>query len=117
MHIQVNSDDNIAGREQLAQEVESAVTDILGRFSDRITRVEVHLSDKNAGKSGSNDKRCLMEARPAGRPPIAVTQDADSLADAYSGAARKLRRLLESTLGRENDHKGADSIRKDGAVV
>ena len=117
MQIQINSDDNIAGREQLAQDVETAVTDILGRFSDRITRIEVHLSDTNAGKAGSADKRCLMEARPAGRQPVAVTNDAETLADAYSGAARKLRRALDSTLGRANDHKGADSIRKDGAAV
>ncbi len=39
------------------------------------------------------------------------------LADAYSGAARKLRRVLDSTLGRASDHKGAETIRKDGALI
>jgi hypothetical protein len=43
------------------------VTHALRRFASQITRVEVHVADVNAGKQGSADKRCMMEARPAGR--------------------------------------------------
>jgi ribosome-associated translation inhibitor RaiA len=111
MKIQVNTDDNVAGRESLARRVEAEVSRTLGHLSDHITRVEVHLSDEDSGKTGGNDKRCLMEARLAGRPPVAVTNHAESLSEAFGGAADKLKRSLERTLGRLKDHKGRVSIR------
>jgi ribosome-associated translation inhibitor RaiA len=111
MQIQVNTDDNVEGREELARRVEAEVSHALSHFSDHITRVEVHLSDEDSDKPGSNDKRCLMEARLAGRQPVAVSNHAGSLDEAFSGAAGKLKRSLESTLGRLKDHKGRDSIR------
>ena len=111
MQIQVNTDDNVAGRESLARRVETEVARTLGRFGEYVTRVEVHLSDEDSVKSSGNDKRCLMEARLAGRAPIAVTDHAGTLDEAYRGAAEKLKRALESTIGRLKDHKGRDSIR------
>lgn len=76
-----------------------------------ITRVQIHLGDENAGKSGAADKRCVMEARPAGRQPVAVTHKAATLEEACDGAAEKLGNLLESKFGRLDDRKGAASIR------
>jgi Sigma 54 modulation protein / S30EA ribosomal protein len=116
MQIQVNTDANIEGRDALVGQIEAEVNTTLNRFTDQITRVEIHLSDENAGKSGRLEKRCLMEARPAGRQPIAVSQEAATLEEAYSGAARKLRSLLGSTLGRVNDHKGDASIRRSDSI-
>ena len=95
MQIQVNTDDNVAGHEALVHRVETEVNHTLGRFSDHITRVEVHLSDEDSDKSGSNDKRCLMEARLTARQPVAVSHQAGSLDEAFSGAAEKLKRSLE----------------------
>ena len=66
MQIQVNTGDNVEGREELIARVEAGVAAALSRFDDRLTRVEVHLGDENAGKSGAADKRCMIEARPAG---------------------------------------------------
>ncbi len=101
MHIQVNTDSNIEGNEQLAQQVEAAVKDALDRFSAQITRVEVHLSDENSDKKGgAEDKRCLLEARLAGLQPIAVSDEAATLDQAVEGAVEKLKRSLDSTLGR-----------------
>lgn len=111
MQVQVNTDDNVEGREELARRVETEVSHTLGRFSEYITRVEVHLGDEDSDKSGRNDKRCVMEARLAGRQPVAVSNHAGSLDEAFGGAAEKLKRSLESTLGRLKDHKGRDSIR------
>jgi ribosomal subunit interface protein len=111
MQIQVHTDHNVEGHEALIQWVESEVRHVLGRFSDQITRVEVHLSDENSDKSGDNDKRCLMEARLSAHQPVAVSHHAGSLNDAFNGAAEKLKRSLESTLGRLKDHHGRDSIR------
>ena len=111
MQIQVNTDHNIEGHEKLIHWIESGVSHTLGRFSDHITRVEVHLSDENSGKAGSNDKRCLIEARLSAHQPAIAIHHAGSIADAFSGAVEKLKRSLESTLGRLKDHHDRDSIR------
>lgn len=100
MKIQVNTDGHIEGHEALVTHVDDTVQHALQRFRDHITRVEVHLSDQNGDKGGQQDKRCVMEARPEGRPPIAVTDDAPSLHQAVRGAADKLARAIDSQLGR-----------------
>ena len=108
MQIQVNTDSNIKGREALAAHITEEVSHVLGRFADYITRVEVHLSDENAEKSGSAGKRCVMEARPSGHQPVAVTHHGATLQEAYVGAAHKLQSLLASTIGRLEDRKKFD---------
>jgi len=106
MQIQMNTDGNIEGHEALATQVSSVVESALNRFSDHITRVEVHLSDENSEKKGGNDDmRCVMEARLEGRQPIAVTHQAATLDQAVDGAADKLTKLIESTLGRLRDRR------------
>ncbi len=105
MQVQINTDRNIEGHEALAAQVGGVVESALRRISDHIARVEVHLSDENSHKSSQNDKRCVMEARLEGRQPIAVTHQAATLDQAVDGAADKLTRLIESTLGRLSDQK------------
>ena len=102
MQIQINTDHNIHGTEQLATQVKRVVSDTLSRFSDQITRVEVHLSDQNGNKRGQSRKRCMMEVRHEHRYPTIVTHDATSLRQAIDGAADKLKRLIKSTLGRQH---------------
>jgi hypothetical protein len=59
------------------------------------------LSDENGGKKTSpENKQCLLEARLEGHQPLAVKHHATSLNQALDGAADKLVRLIESTLGR-----------------
>ncbi|MEO6056576.1 MAG: HPF/RaiA family ribosome-associated protein [Gemmatimonadales bacterium] len=101
MLIQLNTDDNIVGNEALAQQVEIVLTKTLARFTQHITRLEVHLSDVNSeAKQGAEDMRCLLEARLVGRQPTAVSHQAATLEQALNGAADKLKNSLESTLGR-----------------
>ncbi len=70
MHIQINTDKNISGDAAVAQRVEETLNHVLARFSDQVTRLEVHLSDVNStSKSGVMDKRCMLEARLAGLAP------------------------------------------------
>lgn len=105
MKIQLNTDVHIEGNEALAAQVSATVEQALARFSEHITRVEVHLGDENADKSGQRDQRCMLEARLEGRQPVAVTQHAATLEQAVHGAAQKLVHLLDSTLGRLHDHR------------
>jgi hypothetical protein len=100
MQIQVNSDKNIAVDTELTRSVEAEVNRAVGRFENQITRVEVHLSDANSHKPGLRDKRCLMEARPAGRQPLSVSEEAGSVEQAVRGAAGKLKNSLESLFGK-----------------
>lgn len=111
MQIQVNTDNNVDGREELARRVEAGVEAALSRFSDQITRVEAHLGDESASRSSGGDKRCMLEARVEGRAPVAVTNHADTLDESFRGAAEKLKRLLDSEFGRLDDRKGGASIR------
>ena len=105
MQIQVNTDHTIEGHEALADQIRSVVENALSRMSDHITRVEVHLTDERGPKSGKNDKRCMMEARLEGHQPIAATDEAATLDLAVNGAADKLARLIEHTLGKLHDQR------------
>jgi len=100
MQIQINTDHHIEGHEALAAWATGEVKSALSRFSASVTRVEVHLSDENGHKSGPDDKRCMVEARMPGRQPLAVTHSAQTLYLAVTGAAEKLSRLIDSTVGR-----------------
>jgi ribosome-associated translation inhibitor RaiA len=100
MQIQINSDHHITGSPELAGHVQALVRDALDRYSDRITRVEVHLNDLNSIKGGSHDKRCLMEARLGGLGPVAVNHEAENLDLAINGALEKLEHALEHKLGK-----------------
>jgi ribosome-associated translation inhibitor RaiA len=109
MQIQVNTDHNLKGHESPAATVQATVENALRRFSDHITRVEVHLADENADKHGRDDKRCMMEVRLEGRQPIAVTHHAATVGQAIDGAADRLVHLLEHTLGRLHNHRSQDA--------
>lgn len=100
MQIQINSDHHISASPQLAGRIQELVRGSLERYSDRITRVEVHLNDLNSTKGGENDKRCLMEARVAGLGPIDANHEASSLDLAIDGAMEKLERAIEHKLGK-----------------
>ena len=100
MQIQVHCDKHIKNDVRLEEWVNTTVKDRLDLFEEDITRVDVFLSDENGGKSGPNDKRCKMEARPKGHQPLIVSEDADSVDRAIEGAAEKLQHALEHLFGK-----------------
>lgn len=103
MQIQVNSDHTIETTEAFVNYVRRVIEHTIHNYQSQVTRIEVHFSDENGGKVGSNDKRCLLEARLAGRKPIAVTEQADTLDGSIHGASEKLKHALMSILGRQLD--------------
>lgn len=105
MNIQVNTDHNIEGSEELNAFIDSSFSAKFDRFSNALTRIIVHLSDENAGKPGSNDKRCLLEARVANHQPVVVSHHADNISDAIETAADKLLRSLDSMADRMTSHE------------
>ena len=117
MHVHLNKDSHVHVDEDIVRRLEAELESALERFGDRITRVEIHLGDENAAKSGDDDKRCVLEARVAGLSAVAVTHYAGSVKEAFDGAVDRLENLLDSRLGRATDHKGAPSIRYMAAAV
>jgi ribosome-associated translation inhibitor RaiA len=103
MTIQYNTSNIEEEEVRLQETINELVENTLGRFEDKITRLEVHLSDENGHKNGQNDKRCLLEARIAGMQPIAVTTQANTFAEAAKDAVGKLKNKLETVLGKLNN--------------
>lgn len=77
----------------------------LARFEDRLTRLEVHVSDENARKGGVNDKTCMIEARPRSGTPLGVTAHATDIDTAARKAANTLAQRLERHFGKAGRHK------------
>ena len=105
MQIQVNSNNSVDVDDEMIEMARSIAQDSLGRFEDRLTRLEIHINDVNSHKSGSGDKRCQIEARPAGLPPVSATAEAATIDAATRAAVQKLERVLESTFGRLADQR------------
>jgi hypothetical protein len=109
VQIQVNTDHNVQGGEKLATFVTTDLASSLSRFDRWLTRVEVYFSEDAAGRV--DDKRCVIEARPAGSQSVAVTHHAGSVDDAYVGAIQKIEKVLDVKYSRAHDHKGGETIR------
>jgi ribosome-associated translation inhibitor RaiA len=105
MTIQINTDKNLSVHEAFESQLDGLLSEELSRFSEHITRLEVHLSDENGNKQGINDKRCMIEARIEGRQPIAATDRANDYELAVSGAIEKLKASLDTIVGRLRNHK------------
>lgn len=112
MQVQVHADDSIQGGESLAQWAQEEINAKLARLKDYVVRVEVFLTEVDALKAtGGPGKRCVLETRANGRPPIAVNAEAEKVKDAFGAAIEKLRRAVETDLGKLKDKHGRDSVR------
>lgn len=103
MQINVNTDKTIDRNQGLDEHVQTVVGAAVQRFGEQITRVEVHLSDENSEKSVDGGSRCTLEARITNYQPIAVSNHAATLHQAINGAADKLKRAIDSAMGRLHD--------------
>lgn len=100
MKIQFNTDNNITVGKELKTSLTTLISEDLSRYSDKITRLVVHLSDENGNKKGKNDIRCMIEARLEGMQPIAFINHADTYEKAVTGAVDKLKSSLNTIQGR-----------------
>jgi hypothetical protein len=109
MRIQINSDKNITVDTRVIHFVGAEVNRVLKKFTGKLTRVEVHLSDVNSHKFGTHDKRCLIEARPARHRPLTATTGAATVKQAVAGALSKMRSSLHTFFGRL-EKRGEDMV-------
>jgi hypothetical protein len=105
MHIEVSTGNSIDGSEGLTSHIKDLVQHELANMEKHITRIEVHLSDDNADKSGPDDIQCMLEVRLEGLQPTVVRQSASTVEQATKGAAVKMKNALESILGKRADRR------------
>lgn len=95
----------LAVSEALVDRIHREVEKAVNHCHREVTRVQVHLGDVNGPKSGAADKRCMLEARPAGQQPLAVESQGRDLYRVVSDAAAKLERALKHRLERLSERK------------
>lgn len=104
MKILINTDKTIHADERHRDFFSDQIAKEIDEYQSHITRIEVHITDQNGKKDGMNDILCLLEARIEGRQPIAVSDQADTVEEAVSGAIEHLKSALETMLDRKHDY-------------
>ena len=107
MFIQIHTDNQIPSDNERDTRIEEQVRQRLARFEERITDVEIHVSDINGPRGGNADLRATLEARVNGIPPVAVADQGNTIDQAIVGAAKKAVRALDHQLGKLSDRRGS----------
>lgn len=118
MQVQVHYDATIQGGESLEAWAKEEIQTKLARLKEYVVRVEVFLTGVDALKTnGGPGKKCVLETRANGRPPIAVNAEGEKVNDAFNAALEKLRRAVENDLDKLRDKHLRDSVRGVDDVV
>lgn len=117
MNVQVNTDHNVEGSEELNKFIESSLLESFERFEGAITRIEVHLSDENGAKNNGDDKRCKLEARVSHHTPIVVSHQADSIHRAFELASDKLLLSLDKMAAKLTNHQSVKDFAVETEVI
>lgn len=104
MHIEISWGKGIPHSDSLHAHITEQVEHALRHMAEEFTRVQVHLHDDNAAKGGSNDKRCVMEARPTGADPLTVDATGDDFYVTVTATAKKLERAARSFSDKRRSH-------------
>lgn len=105
MQILINTTNTVEAHEAFIDALKTETAEKLSRFADRISRVEMHLSDVN-GDRGGQDKRCVLEVRPNGMEPVVTTDQAELFDKAVHAAIHKMLGLLETSFGKLTSRHG-----------
>jgi len=100
MRIELKTDSDIEGHDELARYVETVVTTALEHDLAKIARVEVQISGVR-GATDADDIRCTLDARLEVLHPLAVTHQASTVHETVRGAAAKLKHAVNLALGRD----------------
>lgn len=104
MQILIHTDNRTELSAEQREEIQAYLEDKLRRYTERITRLDVRLTDENSPeKGGPDDKQCVLEARLSGLQPISVTDRGATPDLVVRGAVGKLRSKIESRLGKLED--------------
>ena len=113
MEVNVNTDNTIQRHSGLDERVRTLVDEAIGRFGDHVRRVDVHLSNENREKHEDGSNYCMMEALVSGYAPVVVHAHAENLQLSITSAVGKLKRALDSAIGRLNDKNKREPLPVD----
>ena len=103
MQILLHSDPNTDGSHLMADHLATVVKAAMGRFGERVTRVEAHLSDANGqGRSSGGEIHCTLDAKLLGLDAIVVKDQASNAHQAIEGALRKLKRAVGTEIAKHD---------------
>jgi len=103
MQILLHSDPNTDGSQLMIDHFATVVKGAMGRFGERVTRVEAHLSDVNAqAKASDDDIQCILQASLVGLDAIVVKDHAGNAHQAIEGALRKLKRAVGAEIAKHD---------------
>lgn len=103
MQFLVNSDNSIALAATPPARDREPRTGELARFTDWLTRVEVHLHDVDGPDVVTGQGlEAMLEARPSGSQPLTVSHRAQCFREAVNGALAKLTARLETAFGKSD---------------
>ncbi len=104
MIVKFNTDNHIEGSASMSAHFESLIQDMLQRFDEDITRVEIFVKDVNAGKEGTPDKNCTIEARLKGMEPLSTSAQTDEVHHSVKQAGEKMKAVLNKIYEKRQSH-------------
>lgn len=99
MQIQMNAAQGVSMSPALEEHIKKQLQSVERRFGERLTRIEVYLTDVNGPKGGLN-KQCKLEARPRGGDPLMAELLHEDAYDAVTGAVKRLGSVLGNYFGK-----------------
>jgi hypothetical protein len=106
MQVLLHTDLNTDGSQKMAEHLDTVMQDALGRFGERVARVEVHLSNANSlAKTGAGHIHCTLEARLLGLEVVVVKDEARNAHQAIEGAVRKLKRAVGAAVAKHDPRR------------
>jgi ribosome-associated translation inhibitor RaiA len=103
MQVLLHHDSNTEGSHLMAEHLQTVVGAAMGRFGERVTRVEAHLSDADSDARNSPEGiHCTLDARLVGLDAVIVKDHAGNAHQAIEGALRKLKRAVGAALGKHD---------------
>lgn len=96
--------------DHLSDAVNDAVNNALGRFGQRVTRVEAYLSDADDNaRTSAWDIHCTLHASVVGADTVIVKDQARSAHRAMQGALRKLKRAVGAAVAQQDPRRPSSS--------
>jgi len=105
MTILINADKILKVHEPFENQLKDRLSAELKRFSEYISEIELHITDENGIKTGSNDIKSVLEAHLKGMKSVVVTEKADTLDQSVNAAIDKIKDSLESAIGKSRDQR------------
>ncbi len=105
MTIQINAAKIFHVHEMFENTLKDRLSAELRRFDDYISDLELHITDENGIKTGTNDIKSVLEAHLKGMKSVVVTEKANTLDESVNAAIDRIKDSLDSMIGKSRDQR------------